>query len=500
MGGPSRLLWELVHSLNDSEVQKFKDRAYEYKRGKYANYIVLFDAVRKQDEFNDEELRRKLSKHSFAKHLHRTKNYLYWKILDYVREAHPGEDSELYALLEKMKILFEKRLYNHLPTLIEKGKKLALSMEAFSSMRKILEYQRGILRYNRGWDHYNQEIDNVLRQEELNWAKETNLVALERIESDFLKIWGQEKPGKDKIIKETLGNPIIMDSKNALSASALIIQRHIVLHVHFFSGDYKKAISECDQIVTIFQSNPGLMADNRKYTTLGLAIFWSSSFRLLYNEIEEAQSKFDQLEAFAQTDKRVPAFHLERKTLFELIIARKTLDYERGKSATDHFTKSLGKYSPVIDKTTLFEICHLAGEFFIYFNEPKEALKWVIMNRNEKPGSNRPDLLHFSKILFLMIHWELGNIDLIERELRSIRTAFAKHKVNNPYYDFISQTFSTLTKGKSEPKEIFRNALNVFRSNQGTPIWNQMENYLDFEVWLESKATRIPIIEILKNS
>ncbi len=496
MGGFRKHVWELVHSLTESEVQKFKDRAFQYKRGRYAKYVVLFDALRKQPSFNDKELKEQLKDHSFVQHLHRTKNYLYGKILDYIREAHDGEESQLHALLEKTRILFEKRLYHHLPPLIEKGKRFADSLEDFAAHRRLYQLERMVARYSRGWKDYNAVIDHLVGEEKELEDKENNYRELERLESLFLKIWDVGQQERKEMIREARENPLLNDPNQARSTSARIIQEHVRLLSWFFEGNFTEAISTCDRIIALFEGTPGLMENNAKYTVLGMAIYWAASFRLLLDDTEGAEKAFEKMDVPGNFPRRMPAFFLERKTLFEISFARKTLNFERGAAAIQSFTQKKATYENTLDLTARIQINHLAAELYLVFAQPKAALPFILGNKNERLGSHRPDLLHYSRIFFLMTHYQIENLDIVEREVRSAKTSLGRHKVLNPFYHLILKLFADLAQGKKNPNELFKATIQELSAQESNPLFQQMRNYFDLETWFFSQLEGHSMAEI----
>ena len=69
----SLLLFDLVKSMTMSEKRYFKINSLKHVIGDSNDYIQLFDAIEKQDVYNE----KLLLKYPFVKNLSQEKNYLY---------------------------------------------------------------------------------------------------------------------------------------------------------------------------------------------------------------------------------------------------------------------------------------------------------------------------------------------------------------------------------------------------------------------------------------
>ena len=217
----------------------------------------------------------------------------------------------------------------------------------------------------------------------------------------------------------------------------------------------------------------------------------------MYFDFEKADVQIEKLNSIANVKDRSPILFHEYITRFEITKNIKKPNYEAGNKAIINFESISHRYEQISDKVTAIKIAHLAGEFYIYFGQPELALKWITKNRNRKVSSHRPDLLHFSRIMFLIAHWELGNDEVIEREVKSIKSSFKKHFVMNEFYLFILSLFGNLTKKKEAKIDLLKKALITLRTNSSSILWKTMSNYLDIESWLVAKVEMIPIKQVM---
>ena len=477
------------------EFYKFKERAFEKGR-RFPKYVQLFDLVYKQDKYDEEAIVRALKGEKINDYLPRLKNYLYHKILEFIRDANTGEESELHGILEKVRILFYKRLYHHLPLIINRGKAIAYQIEDFHSIRKLINFEIGVLRELYGPDKYALEVPALLDEEEMAWQKESNRAELLRIEARFQVAWNLSGQERHEYVGPYLLDPMISDSTLALSNSARIIQLQIQWLASFFKGEFSQLVGGTDEIIRIFEDFPGLMEDRSMYDSLVKAILYSSAIRVRSNDFDHAYEKFSKLNSLAKAEKKTPQMYFEQEAIFWLFVALKKSDKETGQKAISKYLET--EKSNHLEPNTKSEIniSHLSSLFWLYSGNPRMALPWINRNRNRKRDSVRPDLKMASRLLFVVCHWELGNSDVVEREIRSIRTSWGRHKLMNEYYDFFLGTFKSLVLQKSPEREVMVEALETLEQNNEIPLWIGMSNYFHFRDWLKAKIEKRTVFEI----
>src|SRR5688500_17153020 len=96
-------LLQLIKSLDQTEKRYFKIFATMHVKGSDDNkYVKLFDAIDKQNEYNEEQIREQFKDEKFLIQLHVAKNYLYNIILKSLRLYH-SEKSKLNELMDLLR-------------------------------------------------------------------------------------------------------------------------------------------------------------------------------------------------------------------------------------------------------------------------------------------------------------------------------------------------------------------------------------------------------------
>src|SRR5437588_191956 len=105
-------LFDLIKSLDGGEKGYFKKHSFiNSKSNADVNYLLLFDAIEEQKEYNEKELRLKFKQQAFARQFPVAKIYLYNRILKALHSYHGSVFEEIRNCLHHAEILYYKKLY-----------------------------------------------------------------------------------------------------------------------------------------------------------------------------------------------------------------------------------------------------------------------------------------------------------------------------------------------------------------------------------------------------
>ncbi|MEO1435761.1 MAG: hypothetical protein AAFV80_09515, partial [Bacteroidota bacterium] len=136
-------LFLLVHSMTSAERRHFK--LFVERTGKKANnYVRLFDAIFKQQEYDEVKLKAKFKQETFIRQLHVTKNQLHQLLLRSLRNKASREtvQQKLLNYLADMENLYQRELFDQCYEIGRKAEKLALRHEKFSLYLEVLFWMR----------------------------------------------------------------------------------------------------------------------------------------------------------------------------------------------------------------------------------------------------------------------------------------------------------------------------------------------------------------------
>ncbi|HHG84428.1 MAG TPA: hypothetical protein ENJ82_06750, partial [Bacteroidetes bacterium] len=168
-------LFQLIKALNRTDKRNFKLLTQLTSGTK--NYIRLFDAIDRQDLYDEKKIIRQFKSDAMVKQFSVTKNYLYHNILKSLSYFEKGTFAELSTVIVQVQSLLDKNLLPHAKKLLKKAKVLASQQESFQQMVELLEMERQLLLEEQSFKHYKERIEEIHAEERLFREKAQNLLA-----------------------------------------------------------------------------------------------------------------------------------------------------------------------------------------------------------------------------------------------------------------------------------------------------------------------------------
>jgi len=166
----------------------------------------------------------------------------------------------------------------------------------------------------------------------------------------------------------------------------------------------------------------------------------------------------------------------------------------------DSMIEGLKKYENKLSKEQAILFYYNIAYIHFGVGNFKEALRWINKILNDNEQTLRQDVYTFSKIFNLIIHFELGNIDLLEYTIKS--TSRHLKKTNKDYLaqDSIITFIKKLIKlDKKEDKlQHFINGKKELENLFKDPNERIVQEYFDFLAWYNSKIDNTSFPEAIK--
>src|SRR4030095_10537707 len=177
-----------------------------------------------------------------------------------------------------------------------------------------------------------------------------------------------------------------------------------------------------------------------------------------------------------------------------------TVQIERGLGLISEMESRLKQYKEHILKFRVMQFYFFFAKLYFLKGDYNDSLKWLNKILNENPDEVSPELLSYSRILRILIHYEKKDYDLIEHLIRSTKRFLSKNqaafKFERSALEFLSKAISV-----SEERET-EELLSLFRENlleiQKDPYESIAIENLDLISWVDSKLRNRLIAEILK--
>jgi hypothetical protein len=140
-------LHEIVHSLSPGEKRYFRQFASRHIIGGQNNYLALFDAVARQESYDEAALKQSLRDTSFVQYFPVAKRYLHQQIVESLYWFHRANsmEAQVQKNLLAADILLDKGLIGQSRKLLKKARKDIYACELFRLLPDLLERERAIM-------------------------------------------------------------------------------------------------------------------------------------------------------------------------------------------------------------------------------------------------------------------------------------------------------------------------------------------------------------------
>jgi hypothetical protein len=183
----------------------------------------------------------------------------------------------------------------------------------------------------------------------------------------------------------------------------------------------------------------------------------------------------------------------------EIIIYTNNCEMQKGRITAKKTEQLLCKYSSEIPMGLKIILLINTAKFWFIDKNFENALKILNCVINDIPTSFNQVLYDFSKLFFLLIHFELGNFVLLEN---TVESTYRFMKKRNSLFEIEYAIFEFFRKmlraQENQYKGIYEELLfNLEKTSQNPQSKITLSNF-NFITWAKSKIQNKPMIELLK--
>ena len=505
---PSNELFNLIKSLSKSEKRYFKLTSSLQSGEK--NYMRLFDSIELQAEYDEAEIKEKFKGEIFIKHLPSEKNHLYSLILKSLRGFYADKSAAaiLQEQLRNIELLFNKALYKECSKIIKKAKKTAYSYEKYYFLLDLIDWEKILVEeeYLRG--NFNKDLNKLVEEESDCLEKLRNLAEYQILYSKVnyaFRRGGYARNEEEKHIVNDIANYHLIKGKNtALSTKAATACYYIKGLCASTERNLDESYVNFKKVIKIMEENPMIMKElpKRYVKALNNLIFAYMD----YNRWEECYDLIDKMKGLAKKD-GFESIDVQLKIFTssynaELLACIKNGNYQIAKEKViPVILAGLEEYEGKINSEEVMLFYYNICSAYFGAEDYKNALKYINLVLNDSESGLREDVYTFARLVNLIIHYELGNYDLLDYTIKSTKRFVAKNQKNYKFETVFLKEFKKLLKVKdgSSTKELYINFKAELEKVLQDPYEQAAHEYFAFIPWLESKITNTPFINVVKN-
>ena len=495
----------LIHLINNLTKQEKKEFSLYISNKPEKDYIFLFRLIDDKKVSDPEELKMSFLTAKPTSSFNTVVIYLFDLLIDILTRLRTEQDS-YYLLFNELlhaRVLYEKSMYQECFQVLKKVKEKAVYYENHFAL---LVAQRLELNYLLTLDFEDMDEQKLLnKQYKMNNTLKSIRQLNEQSSLYELLKYRMINRGASRSLEETQKLDDLVTSEISIVASAgvenfEIKKNHQLFQANYFItvGDYKAAFNSFVELNKLFEENSHLWNNPPVYylmTVEGML----ESLRIMHNY--EGMNYF--IEKLTKLSSPSSSFQLNVTyvifiyRLFSFIDAG---DFDKaGMWIAEH-------QASLIDKMLLLKEQQQA-EMSLYIalihlgnGEYRKARKRLSATIGRGHLYSLP-LFRTIRIVNVMIHYELGDVDYIQSEIRSIKREMSKNKgynlkVESFLLKFLNYSFADTNRKKRA--EIWESMAEEVHALYADKYETQILRKFDFVAWVEAKIFEVPLSDILK--
>ena len=436
-------LFELIKSLSRNEKRYFK--LYASSQKGIRNYIKLFNAIERQENYDEAKIKKLFGEEKFILQIGFTKNYLYNLIIRSLvnYNNYNSVDSKIHSMISQSKILFDKALFRQYFKTIQKVKKLCLKYERYGYLLQVLDMEKMIIKKEEVLEGkadaiYNEAVEAMKNLKPMFTFTQIagNLMAGYR-EHGVVR-----SENFNSEINEVLGSRVMNISPADLCSRAKESYYRVHEIVCGINGDYPGLLNALENRLKAVNESPEPFEDYIIRFPVDIISAMAETC-LKLNRIDEAERYLSQIEGYYPENKSDEVDY----NIFTVFTKFRIL-FKKGL-----FTEAAGLISQIellliqnegrilidMELSIKFEII----KFYVMVKDFNAALPRANELMNHALIDKRGDYENYLKVIYIIIHFELGNYELLKYLLISAYRFLLKrrklYKLESVILEFIKK-------------------------------------------------------------
>lgn len=499
----SDTLFQLIHSLEKAEKRNFK-LYIKRSSAKDLKIVQLFDAIDKLHEYDEKLLLKKLPGIEKPQ-LSNLKTHLYKEVLASLRLLKSSEsiDLQLHEQLDYARILYNKGLHLQSLKILEKAKELALTYNQDSFLIQVISLEKKIetLHITRSMqdrpDRLTAEANEV--NERRRVITQLSNLALQ-LYSWYVRN-GHARNEKDEAgVKEFFRRNLPANAWELTGFYERLYLCQSYCWYAFIRQDFLMYYRYAQKWIDLFEEQPLMINVETGHYIKGMHNLLNACFDLRNHELFELALR--RFEAFAQSDIANQHDNFRVQTFMYLYTAKINQHFmlgtfREGLQLVPFIEEKLQDYALYLDKHRVLVFNYKIATLYFGSGDYETSIDYLqrIINDNL---DLRYDLQCYARLLHLMAHYELGNVEIMEYLTKSVYRFMARMQnltvVEEEMFKFLR---ASLQLSRQKVKAEFRNFLDKIKHFEKNRFETRAFAYLDIISWVESKVYEKPMAEII---
>lgn len=496
-------LFTLIKSLTKSEKRYFKVFASKVQCDDTTGYLEVFDLLDGMEHYNDALVRSNLGQR-ILRHLPQTKHYLYRIILRALNQYHASASPEiqLNELIQGAQRLYDKGLYDQCEKLLQKGRKLAVKNDSRIHLLQIstLEYHLAMTVADANAAQTRLEsvfnsLDGVTEGLSFRyrfWRRVAEANIME-IRSGNLKDEGYVAE-----CGRLLHDPQLAEAEH--STDPVVKFYHLSIRARCLNaiGRHDEGYRLEKRTLAFVESEPSLRSNVPGCYLPALHNLCASAHNLRrFDQFDSYYAQLrDALEEVRATNPHYSDFPIRLLKMGALMARGNFIEaMEEGTGIEEMLTRG----SDTLRTGLATHFTYLMAYGSLGMGEPAGALRWINAIMSDRSASSHLELHCCARILNLLAHYELGNLENLTSYIGSAIRFLTKRKRLHRFETIAIDLVRKLLDARDGEErhrvlmEIRERLLPLYESESDM----QMRMNLDLLAWIDAQLEGKRLMEIV---
>lgn len=499
-------LIQLIKSLTRAEKRHFRLFVRRNQASEDILFLQLFDFLDKHQEYDEVQILKKIPAIK-KRQLSNLKGHLYKQLLTSLRLLNKNyiEEIQLRELLDYARVLYNKGLYRQSLEILEKARHRASLGNYNALAMELVEFEK-LIEGQHITGSIEGRADELTRQ---STELSTILYHNNRFSNLALQMYALNlKVGYVRNQKEYFFIKQFFKSKlpevpiEKLSFWGKIFYCQAFGWYYHMLQDFPMNYRYAQKWIDVFEEEPHMKQANLPLYIKGLHNLLGSLYNVVqYDKFIAALEQFNRLPKeidFGQDNnieglfKTFGFIHNIQKHFMEG-------SFDEGLKLMPELDKFIESEEYNLDDHRILVFYYLMACMYFSSGDNENAIHYLNLIINQKNPEYREDIQCFARILNLIAHYELGNMRLVEYQVKSVYRFLSKmedlHEVQREIFRFLRKTPRIQ---KSATRSEFIRLKTQLVKLESDPFERRPFLYLDIISWLESKIENKPVGEIIR--
>jgi hypothetical protein len=497
-------LFELIKSLTKSEKRNFKLYVKRINNPEETKFILLFDALDKMNEYDESRILDKIK--SIRKvQLSNLKSHLYKQLLLSLRLNNINNDIDIQIReqLDYAKVLYNKGLYRQSLKVLDRIKSKAKEYKRDILHMEILHYEKSTeLQYITG--SFTPKAESLCRESDhvkkmLNTVNDFSNLAL-KLYGLYLKI-GYIRNEKDYyMVKEFFHSNLPKYDIEELHFNEKLYLYRAYIWYNYIIQDFQMCYEYSKKWVELFQKHNLQFVRAAAYLK-GLNSLLAALYKLgKHPEFIEALKLLDEFATAPslKLDGNLSLLLFQFQTIHHLNRHFTEGTFREGTELVPGIELQIQELGNRIDEHNLKIIYYKLACLYLGAEEIDKAISYLTRILQSKSKEIREDIQCFTRILLLICHYEQGEENYMEYQIKSTYRFIGKMKDIHQFQKEIFQFLRKLTRIYPDQLKnefiLLKEKLEILKTD---PYENRPFLYFDIISWLESRIENKPVHQVI---